>query len=563
LRLDLDLGSDLLRYSMAGVNVVISPDGKRIAYVSQNRLFTRRLDQLDEASALELPGTVGAYAPFFSPDGRWIAFFALGILKKISVEGGAPIPVAGASPIARGGSWGEDGNIIIAANTGPLQRVPDTGGKLTEVTVSRAPGDITHRFPQVLPGGKAVLFTAHDQSTGFDSATIDVVSLIDGSRKTVHRGGTYGRYVPSGHLIFVNNGTLFAVPFDIDKLETHGSPLPILNDIAYSASVGVALLDVSQTGTLLYGSGAGGLGRMTVQWLREGQKSEPLLVKPGMYQRPRLSPNGQQLALESTEGANPGVWIYDLLRDTFNPLTTQGRTEGPLWTLNGRLIVFASEGMSWIRADGAGSPQLLTQGKGGVQFPNSFSPDGKFLAFQEATTTSGYDLYVLPIEYGSGILKAGEPKPFLIAPLDQRHAAFSPDGHWIAYTSNQAGFQQIWVRAFPDNGGSWLVGDGQYPLWSKNTHQLFFRGDDNRILVAGYIIQGDTFTSEKPRVWSDKVLANLGQIANYDLASDGSRAIGLVADGADESKTAQNHVTFVLNFFDELRRRFAAQGNQK
>jgi Tol biopolymer transport system component len=461
------------------------------------------------------------------------------MLKKISVEGGAPIVLTGSNPIPRGGSWGEDGNIIIASNTGPLQRVSETGGTGTPITeFSKALGDITHRYPQVLPGGKAVLFTAHSQSTGFDGATIEVISLIDGGRKTVHRGGTYGRYLPTGHLVYVNNGTLFALPFDVDRLETHGSPVPVVNDIAYSASAGVALLEFSQTGTLVYAGGGSGLGKMTVQWLYEGDRSEPLFANPGFYQRPRISPDGQRLALEITEGANPGVWIHDLLRGTLTPLTTQGLTYGPLWSPDGRYIVFqASEGISWIRADGAGGSQVLTQSNS-QQFPTSFSPDGKRLAFQEATTSAtGYDLYTVPIDYSSGIPKAGKPEPFLRAPLDQRHAAFSPDGRWMAFTSNESGVHQIWVRAFPDSGGNWLIGDGQYPLWSKNS-ELFFRGEEYRIMVAGYSVKGDTFTPEKSRVWSKRVLANTGQISNYDLAPDGKRAVGLVPDDVDQSKAA-------------------------
>jgi len=220
-RLDVDLGPDVSLGSPAGTDAIPSPDGTRLVYVSQRRLFTRRLDQ---TKAAELPGTEGAFAPFLSPDGQWIAFFTQGKLKKISVEGGAAITLCDA-PNARGGSWGEDGNLIAQlTGTSALSRTPSTGGAPTPVT-ELAQGERTHRWPQILPGGKAVLFTAHTRIVGgFDEASIEVMSLGDRRQKTLQRGGTFGRYLPSGHLVYINRGTLFAVPFDLDTLAVRGTP---------------------------------------------------------------------------------------------------------------------------------------------------------------------------------------------------------------------------------------------------------------------------------------------------------------------------------------------------
>jgi hypothetical protein len=230
-RLKVDLGSDVLLSlgTMLGPGVIISPDGTRLVYVSQNRLFTRRLDQ---PQPTELAGTEGANAPFFSPDGQWIAFFAPEHLKKVSVEGGAAVTLCDAPLSAGGGSWGEDGNIIamLTAPAGSLSRIPSSGGVPAPVT-QLAQGESVHRWPQVLPGSKAVLFTANGSAVNFSSANIEVMSLANHRRKTLVRGGTFGRYSPSGHLLYLSRGTLFAVPFDLDTLEIRGTPVPVLEQV--------------------------------------------------------------------------------------------------------------------------------------------------------------------------------------------------------------------------------------------------------------------------------------------------------------------------------------------
>ena len=245
-------------------------------------------------------------------------------------------------------------------------------------------GEGTHRWPQILPGGKAVLFTANT-TTAFDAANIEVMSLADHRRKTLVRGGTFGRYLPSGHLVYVNRGTLFAVPFDVDRLEVHGTPVPVLDQVSYNATQGSAQLDFSQTGTLIYRSGGAGGGLLTVAWLDGAGKTQPLLAKPGVYGRPSMSPDGQRLALEVTEGSGTDIWLYDWQRDTMTRLTFTGNANAPLWSPDGRYIAFrvVGEGMYVIRSDGSGKPQPLTQSKNS-QYPWSFTPDGKRLAFHGA-----------------------------------------------------------------------------------------------------------------------------------------------------------------------------------
>jgi hypothetical protein len=300
-RLDVDLGPDVSLGSVYGADAILSPDGTRLVYVSQGRLFTRRLDQPDST---ELAETQGALSPFFSPDGQWVAFFALGKLKKISVDGGSAIILC--DGVGRGGSWGDDGNIIatLEANGG-LSRIPSAGGTPTTISELQS-GEATHRWPQVLPGSKAVLFTNSSAGLGeYNGANIEVMSLADHHRKTLVRGGTFGRYLPSGHLVYVNRGTLFAVPFDLDRLEVRGSPAPVLSRVAYSASAGSAQLDFSQTGTLIYRSAESGGGLFTVQWLDSAGKTQLLLAKPDAYSRPILSPDGNKLAIYTSD-----IWIY-------------------------------------------------------------------------------------------------------------------------------------------------------------------------------------------------------------------------------------------------------------
>jgi serine/threonine-protein kinase len=541
-RLDVDLGNDVSLGSYPGA-VILSPDGSRLVYVSQSRLFTRRLDQ---PKATELPSGEGAYAPFFSPDGQWVAFFSRGKLEKVSVQGGAAIALCNASGVEDWGSWGEDGNIIVHLGTGPLFRISSAGGAPAPVT-ELAPGETTHRWPQVLPGGRAVLFTAFSPLRETNSSNIEVMSLGDRRRKTLLRGGTYGRYISSGHLVYMNSDTLLAVPFDPNRLEVHGVPLPVLQGVSYST------LDFSRTGTLVYrGTGAGD-GPATVQWLDSAGKTQPLLAKPGDYLYPTLSPDGNRLALTSAGD----IWVYEWHRDAMMRLTFGGGSI-PVWSPDGRYIAFqAAGGTFWTRSDGSSKPQPLTQSKN-PQAPWSFTTDGKRLAFDELNPGSERDLWTVPLESNAAGLRAGKPEVFLQTSFDERHPSFSPDGRWLAYTSNESGTYQVYVRAFPGvpSGprGKWMIstGSGLYPVWSRNGRELFFRNADGQVMVAAYTVHGDSFTAGKPRMWFEKSLANPRR--NYDVAPDGNRIIAVMpVEGAEGQP--QHHVIFLLNFFDYLRQR--------
>jgi serine/threonine-protein kinase len=361
-------------------------------------------------------------------------------------------------------------------------------------------------------------------------------------------------------LVYLNKATLFAVPFDLDKLELRGTAVPILDDIARQPNVGIAHLDFSRSGTMVYRRGDQDAGLLTVAWLDGAGKTQPLLAKPGVYGRLSLSPDGQRLALNVTEGSTTDIWVYDWQRDTMTRLTFNGTGDGAIWSPDGKYIVFRvpGAGMSVIRSDGSGQPQPLTQSKS-AQYPWSFAPDGKRLAFMEQDPKTSYDVWTVPLETGGAGLKPGKPEAFLQTPANELYSTLSPDGRWLAYSSNESGISQIYVRAFPDKGGKWQISNngGAYPIWSRNGHELFFESLDYHILAASYVVKGDSFVADKPRMWSEKHIGGaVNSSRNLDLAPDGKRIVAFMPAGEDKgAPVSQNHVVFLENFFDELRRR--------
>jgi serine/threonine-protein kinase len=558
-RLDVDLGPEISLPSPESgplSTVALSPDETHLAYPASSsggppRLFTRRLEQ---SKATELPGTNGAIGPVFSPDGQWIGFYAGGKYNKISVEGGAVVPLADMRP-PLGASWVENGSIIAAGSTG-LMRIPSSGGAPTKVT-ELANGEFAIALPQALPGGKAVLFVAY-ATLSADKANVEVVTLADGHRKTLVPGGTSARYLPtangSGHLVYTNKGTLFAVPFDLDRLEARGTAVPVLDDVAYQAMSGGAQFDVSRSGTLVYRKGGTAQG-MTIQWLTPSAgsrvKKEPLRPKPGIYTSPRLSPDGTRLAMMVIEQGVPDLWVYDLRRDVMTRLTSGGGAISAIvWSPDSRYVFFGTlrSGISWTRADGAGEPRPLTGTKTN-QAPWSITPDGKRLAYSEMVGAT--QIWTVPLEETNGQMNAGKPEQFLKSQFTDYAPVFSPDGKWLAYCSNATGSNEVYVRAYPDTGGRWQISTngGIWPEWSPNGHDLLYQSED-QIMAVAYTATGDTFVAEKPRVW----LAKLGG-TTWDLAPDGKRVAVVTPVDTHGTPNQDHEVVFLLNFFDELRRR--------
>jgi Tol biopolymer transport system component len=564
MRLNLDMGPDAMLDGIGGPHAIISPDGTRLVYRirgadGKQRLAVRSLDQ---SQATPLAATENGASPFFSPDGQWVGFFADGKLKKILAQGGGAVTICDA-PSPRGGSWGDDGNIIAALEAiSGLSLVSSSGGSPKPLTRRNADKqEMTHRFPQHLPGGKAVLFVSNTTTGNYDEASIEVQSLTTGGRKTLQRGAYFGHYLPSGHLIYMRQGILFAAPLDLDRLELYGAPVPVVEDVPSGDVSGTAHFHFSQTGTVVYRSSKGAIEGRSISWLESSGKTETLRLNPGKYSgAPRFSPDGRRLAVAVLSNGKIDVWIYDLDRDSMTRLTfAPGDNYSPVWTPDGKRIAFCSRGsgISWIRADGAGEVQRLTESSN-VQTPASFSPDGKLLAFTDQGIGTGLDIWTLPIDFSNADSpKPGKPTPFLRTPTTEMNPSFSPDGRWLAYTSTESGTPEVYVRPFPGPGGKWQISSsgGTYPIWSPKAHDLFYRAADNRIMVATYTAPGDSFLTDKRRVWTETRMIDSGPLPSFDLAPDGKRfAILMPADAMGEQKPS-TQLTFLLNFFDELRRR--------
>jgi Tol biopolymer transport system component len=559
-RLDVDLGPDVSLPSIGGVDAIISPDGMRVVYASEGRLSARRLDQ---PKGTELSGTQGASQPFFSPDWQWVAFFSQGKLRKVSVDGGAAVSLCDAD-VPHGGSWGEDGIIIVAlAQSGGLWRVPDGGGTPQRLTMLDG-DELGHRWPQILPGDKTVLFTAISDPVSAEDR-IETWSLKTGERKVLLSGGSFGRYVPTyestGHLLYSTKGTLFAVPFDPDRLVLRGTPSPLLNDL------GAAEFDFSSTGTFVYRSGKAADQSWQMLWLDSSGKTEPIVATPGTYADPRFSPDGKRLALITAPGREGEVVVYDLERETMTHLSSPSQgVAHPTWTPDGKHIVFrsrsnAGSSIVWIRSDGSGEGQKLLESANPL-FPDSFSPDGRHLAYDELDPITSMGIWTLPLDLSDpDHPKPGKPEPFLRAPRRAFMGKFSPDGRWIAYSSNESGANEVYVRPFPaapaGSGGKWQISNsgGSIPTWSRDGRQLFYeRPADDRIMVVDYTARGDSFVAGKPRVWSDKQIS-APSVLNLDLHPDGKRFAVIPAHEATTQEKGSVHFTFLLNFFDELQRK--------
>jgi serine/threonine-protein kinase len=374
----------------------------------------------------------------------------------------------------------------------------------------------------------------------------------------VQRGGYFGRYLPGGYLVYIHHRTLFGVPFDLNRLEVRGTPAPLLEDVAGRSATAGGQFDFSHNGTLVY-LGGQSAGTWTMEWLDSAGKTKPLLAVPGLYYDPRISPDGKRLAFSS----GTDIKIYDPGRDTVTRLTftDQAVNFSPVWTPDGKHIVFESQGtrnysLQWINAEGAGEAHKLLETTNELS-PYSFAPDGKRLAYSERAAETGLDLWTLPLETSDPEQpKPGKPELFLGTPFTEQHPAFSPDGRWIAYSSTESGHNEVFVRPFParevSGTGKWLisVGGGQFPIWSRDGRQLFYGDLDDHIMGAAYTAKGDSFAAGKPRHIAPDAW-------NLDLAPDGKRFVVAILPPAESSAAAKAsvHVTFLLNFFDEVRRR--------
>jgi Tol biopolymer transport system component len=540
-----------------GPAVALSPDGNHIAYVAREGLtqqvYVRAIDSLE---ARPIPGTEAptggtAWAePFFSPDSQWIGFFVGGKLKKVSVIGGPALTLCDSS-LPSGVSWGSQGMIAFAPGQIPfLQQVSDVGGAPQPLTRVEK-GETGHGWPEFLPGGKALLFGV---ATGgaWTNGQIAVQTVGAAEHRNLIQGGMYPHYAPSGHLVYVQGGTLMAVPFDPERLAVTGAAGPIVEGILQSTTDGDAQYSFSATGTLAYVPGAAQSAQSKLVWINRNGAEQPLAAPEHAYINPRISPDGRRVAVGIIEQERQ-IWLYDVSRGTLTRLTFQGNNNlAPFWTPDGKRIAFTSnkEGprnLFWQLADGSGGLERLATSED-IQLPASWSPDGELLAFSDVNVSTGFDIWMLK-------LSDRKAQPFLETQFNESTPQFSPDGRWLAYVSDESGRKEIYVQPYPGPGGKWQISTegGVEPLWNRNGRELFYRS--GKKMMAVEIATKPSFSAGTPKRLFEGGYQLLPGIStpNYDVSPDGQRFLMLRPVGSAEAAPTQINV--VLNWFEELRQK--------
>jgi serine/threonine-protein kinase len=531
-----------------------SADATRVVYAAhregRTRLYLRALDGLEPTP---VPGTEDAIYPFCSPDGRWLAFVTgdaggFPTLKKVPLGGGTPIKICDGCG-SFGATWGPDDTIVYTPDQASgLFRVKADGGPPEPLTVLEADRhETSHRFPEILPDGRAVVFTVKtDDALSWDDARIEAVSLRTGERAVLIRGGSFARYVAPGYLFYHRAAALWAVPFDAGRLEVAGPASLVLEGLFSSAENGHLDLGISRDGSLAYVPGRPrGIDRRIVRVDRAG-KRRMLMDARRHFGGLSLSPDGRHLAL-TIGGPNDQIWIYDLERGSLNPLTRGWINTLPTWTPDGRRIAFMSNrggrpSLFWQPVDGSGPAQRLATS---VDQPNplAWSPDGKSLFFSE-----GVDLRILAVNSDQ------QPRPFLQGPGIYDFAAVSPNGRWLAFTSDESGRTEVYVRPLPGPGSRWAISTdgGEQPVWARNGREIFYVSDGRMMVVT---VTGDaTLSVSKPRFLFDaKVWPTVER--TYDVTPDGD----FVMIERGESDVPPTQINVVLNWAQEVKKRVAAR----
>jgi serine/threonine-protein kinase len=534
--------------------LAISPDGSRIAFRGrtgeETRIFLR---DLARESSEPMPGTEGGEDPFFSPDGEWLGFFSGGNLKKMALRGGTPVMLAVAGR-SRGAAWGDDDTIVFAptVNTA-LMRIAASGGEPRPLTALDPAGrERTHRWPEVLPGGKMVLFTVgtEDKPGDYDESRIDAISLATGKRHVVYRGASLARYAPPGYLLLARHGDLLAVPFDAKTAEVRGNPMPVLQGVSGDPRSGISYFAVAKTAALVYAAGISAQGINDIVWYDRAGRREPTGIPPGMYDELELSPDGQKLAYEEgpSGGARSDLWIADLAHGGQFQLTSNGKARSPCWTPDGASVAFAGPAGDAIlrqRADGSGAAEVLWRSNQLVPITlDSFVPDGSALLFTMTGMPTRADIFLLPL---SGERSA---RALISTPAAETLGRISPNGRWIAYTGEYTAGQQIYVQSFPSLAGRWPAsrGGGSAPRWSRDGKELFYLSGDQMFAVP--VRQEPTFSPGEPRALFRIELPSPSEWSDiYDVAPDGKRFIVLVRR-KDSTRTPR--IDVILNFGKRL-----------
>jgi Tol biopolymer transport system component len=560
--------------------LAISPDGTQMVYAANDRLHIRSMAQFD---ARPLQGTEGdSREPVFSPDGRSVAFYSVAekALKRVAVSGGAAVTISPADDPS-GMSWGPDG-IVFGQGTKGVMRVSPDGG--TPDVLVRTKDGQTVSNPHVLPGRTHLLFTLASGSAPdrWERARVIVQSLTSGEPRTLIEGGSDGRYVPTGHLVYALSGSLFAVAFDLQRLEVTGDPVPILDGIRRSSGstsgvgavvtpgvritgnpgAGEANFSFSGTGALVYVAGpsvAAGSGFMDIVLTDRTQAIEPLKIPPGRYTTPRASPDGRRIAFGSDDGTEAIIWTYNLTGTSARQrLTLGGANRFPIWTSDSQRVVFQSDRDGDLAifsqpADSAGTPERLTKpAPGESHVPESWSPRADTLLF---SVTRGSDVSLATLSLRNRV----------VTPFGDVHsstppgAVFSPDGRWVAYSSTQQARTTIYVQPFPPTGAKYqLVPNGsdtpKHPRWSPDGRELIYNPRPTGNEAVGITTQ-PTFAFGKPMALPRLIQGGPpGTRTPYDVMPDG-RLLGFITTGSTRfTGGSANQVQVVLSWFEELKR---------
>jgi serine/threonine-protein kinase len=556
--------------------VALSADGRTLVFSARQdtglQFFMRPLNRLE---ATPIPGTEGANSPFFSPDGAWVAFWANGELRKVPVEGGP------ASTISRvpgtvlpifGASWG-DGDIIVFATHEGLWRVPGSGGR-PEAVSQPSEAEYAQYLPRILPGGEAILYTSAKTAFRWDDAQIVVRSLVTGEQRVLVDDGADARYVPTGHLVFVRRGVLMAARFDLARLELTSQPVALINDVMQAANMGntdtdsgAAQFAVSDRATLIYVTGgiAPDQARELV-WVDRHGAVETLTTLRRKFLAPRLAPDGERVAVTTQPSGATGnhrVWIYDVPGGRLTPLTTVDEAANlSVWSPDGRRVAFSSEvtgklNLFWKSADGTGTSQRLATSEY-RQRPSSWSSDGKTLAFvQGGHPATATDIWVLDV--GSA---DRQPRPVVQTPAAEGYPAFSADGRWLAYTSNDSGRQEVYVQPYPGPGPRVLVSTdgGSSPAWKADGTELFYYvvlpGNLRRMMGVPVNATAAGFFAGTPRKLFEGQYVMADPVRGYDVTPDGQRF--LMVQPVDSPPEPATELVLVENWLEELAARLPA-----
>ena len=520
-------GTTALNVNGAERDLTVTPDGSRVIYVGDRgrQIFVRALDSLEPQP---LVNGAALRSPFVSSDGRWVGFVEnVASLKKVPIAGGPSIPVAEIDAVIRGAAWLPDNTIVFATNrTAGLQRVSADGGTPTMLTKpDDARNEFAHLWPQLLPDGRALLYTALARTGGLPAARVRLLDLQTNASSDVLAGASNALYVSSGHLAYIAGATLWAVPFDLDRRATFGTAVPVLKSIVTTGN-GAGLFAVSRNGTLVYAH-ASGFDPLaaTLNWIDRQGRVETIPAPPRPYAQPQLSHDGTRVVAATVRDPEVNLWVWDLTQRILTRITTDAALDlQPTWTPDDRWIVFGSNRGGgrqslWRQAsDGTGNPERLTQAAFLHGAP-AVTPDGQHVLFSELTADGGGDTMQLT-------LATKQVTPVLHDRFQEIHAEISPDGRWLAYDSNRSGRLETFVQPYPITGSArWQVSTegGQSPAWSRDGRELFYATPDNALWSVPVPAAGSTWRAGQPvRVLEPgQSRLSVGTARNYDPAPDG------------------------------------------